>query len=547
MANLNPFNLDGARVNAPFAPGYSRGTRVTAPNGHYLDFASDVTWGLFADGMPWFINDGVALTARYPAGRVYSSNDIDGYTLNPTLNGSQGLDERRAGYVAPAAINTITPRKMDVILSVESEETTSIGGGNAWRDGYFKTHGQAWFTCLTKPPSATTFSPTVHWPGDDVNRLNRPMREVDIDGMLSRLPSYSASGITSPPAWSSFANSWDQPSAAWLHNAYFAGGIIVDAAGFGGGMPRGFSGTINDNWGGHVVDELSRLMNACILDHWSPADKRAFLIRLCQHGNQWIEPFAGLPARTIVADGGQVQWHWPAIAAWLDATGQNARSDNLLGIFKGNYEGVFAATASMIANDFVRHTSDTKPFPWRDRNVSLASGTNLTLQAFTAGDNLADGPNPTFLNLQANRVGGGGPIRITAWDFDNYIATAQSQPAPVWATSDTVYFTPGFTITEGSLHWALKGPNQMNLFNPSPDANYFFAQTWAAQVLFLRSMGIVAPIFENAADFVALCAAGNYPAAAPYAYPDHRKTTLDTQVWNAHFATASAVPSRPGF
>jgi hypothetical protein len=533
MANLNPFNLDGARVNAPFAPGYNRGTRVTAPNGHYLDFASDVTWGLFADGQPWFINDGVAITARFPAGRDYLGNSIDGYTLNPTLTGGQGLDERRGSYVAPAAINTITPRKMDVILSVECEETSGNPAGNAWRDGYYKSQGQAWFTCLTKPPASGTFSPTVHWPGDDVNRLNRPMRVPDIDGMLARLPSYSASGITSPPAWSSFANTMNQPSAAWLAN------IGVDGTGFGGGFPRGFSGAFGggDNWGGYLTDELNRALATSVLDTWSSADKRAFLVRLCQHGNQWIEPFDGLPDNYIPADGGQWQWHVPACAAWLDATGQNARSAALFGPFKGNYDQVFAVTASHIANDFVLHSSDAKPFPWRQRNCTAVSGLNITVDGYAG-----DGPNYVFTNLRLKRVSDGDEALITVGN--DYPLTVNAQASPVWSTADDVYMVPGFTITEGQLQWTLKGPSQINLFMPSPNAAYLGLQRWGSQILFLRAMGIVAPVWENAADFTALVNAGNYPSASPYAYPDFLETTLDTQVWNAHFATASAVPSR---
>jgi hypothetical protein len=544
MANLNPFNLDGARVNAPFAPGYNRGTRVTAPNGHYLDFASDVTWGTFADGQPWFINDGVALTARFPAGRTYSSNAIDGYTLNPTINGPQGLDQRRQGYSAPAAINTITPRKMDVILSVECEETTTSPGGNAWRDGYFKTNGQAWFTCVTKPPSATTFSPTVHWPGDDVNRLQRPMREVDIDGMLARLPSYSDSGITSPPAWSSFANTFNQPNAAWLHYAYGSGQGWVDGNGFGGGMPRGFGGAITDNWGEYVAKEINRALAVAVLNTWSSADKRAFLIRLCQHGNQWIEAFNGLPANRIPPDGGQWQWHWPAASAWLDATGQNARSATLLAAFNGNLDQVFAVTASHIANDFVRHTSDSKPFPWRDRVVSaVAGGPTVTVPAFTGSNNVADGPNPVFTNLRLKRSSpDSDEARITSGT--SYALGVDAQVSPVWTVGDTVHMIPGFTITEGQLQWTLKGVGQMNLFNPTPNAAYLGLQSPAMQILFLRSLGIVSPELENFADFWQLVIAGNYPAASPYAYPDPRSTTLETQVWNAHFATASAVPSR---
>jgi hypothetical protein len=543
MANLNPFNLIGVRVNAPPAPGYNRGTRVTAPNGHYLDFASDVTWGTFADGQPWFINDGVALTARFPAGRTYSGNAIDGYTLNPRLNGPQGLDQRRANYSAPANINTITPRKMDVILSVECEETSTNPAGNAWRDGYFKTQGQAWFTCLTKPPPAGAFSPTIHWPADDVNRLLRPMRVPDIDGMLSRLPSYSDSGITSPPTWSSFANTFNQPAAAWLHNAYFSGGLVVDGVGFGGGMSRGFGGAIGDNWGDYITQEINRALATAVLNTWTSAQKREFLVRLCQHGNQWIEPFNGLPADVIKPDGGQALWHWAPVAAWLDATGQNARSTALLNSFKGNLDQVFAVTASHIANDFVRHTSDSKPFPWRDRVPTAVSGTNITIPAFTASNNLADGPNPVFTNLRLKRVSDGDEALITVGN--DYPLTVNAQASPVWSTSDNVYMVPGFTITEGQLQWTLKGPGQINLFNPTPNAAYLGLQSPHSQILFLRAMGIVAPEWENFADFWQLVIAGNYPAAAPYAYPDPRTgDTLGTQVWNAHFATANAVPSR---
>lgn len=542
MANLNPFNLDGARVNAPFAPGYNRGTRVTAPNGHYLDFASDVTYGEFADGQMWFINDGVSLVGRYPAGRTYLGDAVDGYTLNPTINGPQGLDERRTGYVAPAAINTITPRKMDVILSVESEETSAIGGGNAWRDGYFKTHGQAWFTCLTKPPSATTFSPTVHWPGDDVNRLNRPMREVDIDGMLSRLPSYSDSGITSPPAWSTFANTIDQPNAAWLHNAYFVGGGVVGATGYEGGFPRGFTTSGQFNYGEYISDEFNRALMTAILNTWSSADKRAFLIRMCQHGNQWIEPFEGLPALTIGADGGHYQWHGAAVSLWLDATSQNAQAASLFGTFPGNYDGAFAATASQIANDFVAHDSDSKPFTWRRRNITAVTFPSITLESKTG-----DYGFPYFSNLLMERVSDGDTSRHTAIGGSFYQWTTATQASPVWAVSDQVFHKPGFTITEGMTLWSIKGPSQLNLFNPSPDANYLGLQSWAAWTMFCRAMGIVPPIFEPAADFMASSVAGNYPAAAPYAYPDPRKLTIETQVWNAHWATANAVPNRPGF
>jgi len=540
MANLNPFNLDGARVNAPFAPGYTRGTRVTAPNGHYIDFASDVTWGLFADGMPWFINDGVAITARFPAGRTYLGDAVDGYTLNPTLGGNQGLDERRPNYAAPAAINTITPRKMDVILSVESEETSTIGGGNEFRDGYFQTNGQAWFTCVTRPPSATTFSPTVYWPSDDVNRVLRPMREVDIDGLLSRLPSYSASGITSPPAWSTFANTLDQPNVAWLHNAYFVGGGVVGAGGYEGGFPRGFNGSLTQmNYGEYVADEVNRASMTAVLNTWSSADKRAFLVRMCQHGNQWLEPFDGLAARTILPDGGHYQWHWPAAAMWLDATGQNARSAALFGTFPGNYDQVFVVTASNVANDFVSHADGTKPFPWRRRLLSAVSFPTITLES-----KAEDYPFPIFTDLLMERVSDGDTSLHTAQGGTFYEYTTDTQASGVWTVGNEVFHKPRFTITEGMRLWTIKGPTQMAYFNPTKNANYLGLQSWAGQVLLLRSLGIVAPIFEDAADFVALCIAGNYPVAPPDAYPDLRKTTLETQVWNAHWSTASAVASR---
>lgn len=540
MANLNPFNLIGVNVSAPPAPGYTRGTRVTAPNGHYLDFASDVTWGTFADGQPWFINDGVALAGRYPAGRNYAGNNIDGYTLNPTIGGPQGLDQRRPNYVAPAAINTITPRKMDVILSGECEETSPAG---TWRDGYFKNHGQAWFTCLTKPPPVGEFSPPIHWPSDDVNRLLRPRRVPDIDGMLARLPSYSTAGITSPPTWASFATSWNQPNAAWLHTM---SPTAVDAGGYEGGFPRDFTTAPgNANFGGYIAVDQNQVLGAATLGHWSAADKREFLVRLCQHGNQWIEPSINGANDQMVPDGGHWQWHWPACAAWLDATGQNARSAALYAKYKGNYDQVFAATASNVANDFVPHTSTTKPFTWRQRTLSSVSGLNMTLQSFAQ-----DNPNFFFTNLRLKRVSDGDEALITSGG--TYAITVDQQASPVWANADTVYMVPGYTITAGQLLWTIKGPSRLDYFNPSPVAAYYELQAPAMQVYFLRALGIVAPELENFADFWALVIAGNYPAAAPYAYSDPRnmvyhstaQSLFETQVWDAHWTAASAVPSR---
>jgi hypothetical protein len=281
-----------------------------------------------------------------------------------------------------------------------------------------------------------------------------------------------------------------------------------------------------------------------VLNTWSSADKRAFLIRMCQHGNQWLEPFTGSAARTLGADGGHYQWNQAVGAMWLDATGQNDRSTELFTIAPGNFDQVFAVTASHIANDFVRHTGDTKPYPWRDRVLSSVSGLTMTVPEYAG-----DGANPTMQNLRMTRVSDGDLSRITDHTYllPNYSLTAETQASGVWANGDTVYFQPGFTITEGQLQWSLRGPTAINLFSPTPNANYLGLQSWSGQVLLMRSLGIVAPIFENAADFVALCNAGSYPAASPYAYPDLRKTTLETQVWNAHFATALAVPSRPGF
>lgn len=540
MANLNPFNLIGANVSAPPAPGYNRGTRVTAPNGHYLDFASDVTWGYFADGQPWFINDGVALTGRFPAGRNFGGNNIDGYTLNPTIGGTQGLDQRWTNYSAPANINTITPRKLDVILSVECEETSPAG---TWRDGYFKNHGQAWFTCLTKPPAAGAFSPPIHWPSDDVNRLLRPIRVPDIDGMLARMPSYSASGITSPPTWASFANTWDQPNAAWLQPI---SPTAVGPGGYEGGFPRDFTDAPgNANYGSYVALHQNRVLGSSTLSHWSTADKREFLIRLCQHGNQWIEPAANVADGTMVSDGGHWQWHWPAVAAWLDATGQNSRSATLYNKFRGNYEQVFAASASNVANDFVRHTDPTKPFTWRDRTLSSVSGLNMTLQSYAE-----DNPNFFFTGLRLKRSDGDEALITVGND---YPITVDQQASPVWANSDVVHMVPGYTITAGQLLWALKGPSRLDFFNPSPIAAYFELQVPAMQVYFLRALGIVAPDLENWCDFWALVAGGSYPAAAPYAHPlpwenaYNGSDPFEEQVWGAHFATANAVSNRPGY
>lgn len=551
MAVINP--LSSIRVNAPPAPGYNRGTRVTASNGHHLDFGDglgtplDVTWGEFADGMPWIIADGAKIVGRFPAARDYLGDTIDGFTYNPVLNGTQGYDERREGYSAPPAF-PITPKKMDVLFSVESEETSTIGGGNEWRDGYLAANGQAWFTFLTKPPAAGTFSPTIHWPSDDVNRLLRPMRVPDIDGMLARMPNYSASGITSPPAWSSFASTIDQPNAGWLHNAYSGGVPEVDAYGYSGGMPRFFGSTISGtvtNYGERIAEELNRAMMAASLNHWSTAEKRAFLIRMCQHGNQWIEPFDGIGSAVMEPDGGHFQWQQAVSALWLDATGQHARAAALFNACPGNFDQVFIVTASHVANDFVRHTDNTKPYPWRERLISTASGTSLGLANNKPGGNLGDGSNPRFIGLVLNRVSDGDTARIlTDGSGSPYACTVDTQASPVWAVSDNVYCTSGFAITAGMPMWTVRGPTQMNLFTPIRDADYLAQVQWAGQIFFMQAMGCVPPIFEKNRDFVELVAGGNWPGTGVDDYYDIRKTTLETQVWNAHWTAASAVSSR---
>lgn len=540
MVNVNPFNLIGARVTAPPAPGYSRGTRVTAPNGHYLDFSTAVTWGLFTDEMPWFIPDGATITGRFPAARTYSGNTIDGFTLNPTVNGNQGLDQRHPNYVAAPSF-PITPKKMDVLLSVECEESTDGSGGNEWRDGYFKANGQAWFTSLTKPPAAGTFSPTVHWPGDDVNRPLRPMRLPDIDAMIARMPNYSTSGVTSPPAWSTFASTIDQPNAAWLKYA-FSSTPEGHVGGFGyeGFFPRRFGSP--SNYGYYHSLEMTRACMAAALNHWSTADKRAFLVRMLQHGNQWIEPMQGRGAKSIGGDGGHWNWHWAAVALWLDATGQNARSAHLLGVFPGNLEQIFAITAGQIASDLVPHDDPAKSHAYRRREITAVSGLTITLENFRFG--LGDGTWPEFINTIMTRVSDGDTSRhTTSFNPETYVTTTAQQASPVWAVGDVVYHAAGYTITPGMVFWSDPG-TMSNQFTPSTNPIYSDLQAWAGQTLLLSAMGIIAPEFQNVKTYVANCATGTYPAAPPYNFNDSRKTTLETQVWNAHWAAASAVPTR---
>lgn len=493
------------------------------------------TTGEYVGGQPWVLVQSGSLSVSEPTPAETTDGGakvVNGAQVNPTVDAdAQGYDQNASWWNAPSTASfPVSMSAGDVLV-----KSKYYSGWADLRDGVIDEWGVLF--AVDAPPSPNSFAPAaVSWTG----RTTKDASVIDVASWVAaNCPNYNTSGHANVPPYSDI---YDQIR-------FFPAFAQVPGWEPYERLTPHLSGGAAGNYGRYLAGTYGSACLALCSSSFTTAQKVAIATRLIDNGKQWYDALAG-EGYVIPADGGHFQWHLVPMAIYLHASGQTAALATLISDVGGNYKGAFQVTADMLANDFVPHTSGTKPFTWRQRTLGASSVTGLNIKIPALAE------DPTWCNfnkLIITRVSDAATATVTATPVASesggtYTVTIDAHPTPAFTDADVVYFETPHALIAGEYDWSDKGYG-VN-YNPSPDAGdgYRALNEWSGQVLGLKALGCFPADGTAVQGYVETANAANTPAAG-FDHPNHHNifTTKaganyawDAEFWTDHAATILA-------
>lgn len=515
-------------------------TLVTQPatsisqGGVTFSWTGERACGQYVDGPCWVLVPSGTLTLSEPTPVKTTDGGglvINGAEKNPTsVEQQHAFDENASNWnAARQASFPMSVTAGDVVVKAKSSTTWSIV-----RDGVVDQYAAIFV--VSEFPTTNSFSPAAYsWAG----RTTKDTSVVDVSSYISTYAqSYATSGHSSRPTYNQIITQIDH------YNPIFG---ACDVASYEGLFPKNSSSP--SHYGRRFATIYGAAGLALISSSFTTAQKEAIAMRLISNGKQWYEALMG-DGYVLPEDGGHFQFHLLPMAVYLHATGQTAALATLITDVPGNFGAAFLATANMIANDFVPHTSDTKPYPWRQRTLpsGSVSGTTISLIPSAGGD--YGGDTADFTGLIMTRVSDSATANVTAMISGTapYSLTIDAQPGSPFAPGDVIYFETPHPLALNEADWTIKGLDVFNLYNPIPETPYRGLNEWSGQLLALKAMGCFPADGTAVQAYVEKANAANTPSAS-FDMPDSLGAFSDitgtnylweTEFWADHAATILA-------
>lgn len=520
-------------VNAMVHPsGRSLGVSTSQGNVTF-SWTGNRTHGNYADGPGWVMvgaTGSVTVAEPTPAQTTDGGGKtVNGAQLTPVHTNTHAYNQNSTIYSAGlAATFPLTAVAGDVL--VKSVQASPFGLD---RHGVNSEYASLFFVD-TIPPAGAYSPAAVSWS----SRANtNDYMTLDVSAWVAaNCPSYDTTGHTLP-TYAQLIYNVGIYSPVWPQ-AY--GGVDgyqdltpdVATETIGGGS--------SSNWGDYLSEPIAEAMLALCSDAFSTAEKEALAEALIINGKQWYDAIKGRGV-PVDGNGGHFQFQLGPMALYLHATGQTAALATLVADTGGNYLQAFQVTADMVANDFVPHSSTTKPHTWYLRTIGAGavSGLNVSLPT-QAGD-------PTYMDvagLLLKRQSDSATAVITTvpdnTSAGGFTVTIDAQPTPAFAEGDVVYMEAPYTISAGDYDWCLDiysvNPES---YSPSKDgAGYRGLNHWSGQLMGIKALGAWPADAATALAYVQRCNASNTPAGHDF-YP-HHETTWVSEFWADHAATIFA-------
>lgn len=490
------------------------------------------TCGQYADGPCWVLVPSGNLTLNEPT--PAQTTDGGGKTVNGAEKNPTSIEQQQA-YDQNASSSWNASRAASFPLSVTAGDVVSKARASNWsveRDGVVQEYAALFV--VSSIPAANSFSPAVYsWFG----RTTKDASVVDVAAWVSaNCPSYDTSGHSAIPPYSQIIAQIQE------FNPIFG---ACDVNSYEKLFPYNSSSPFH--YGRKFAAVYGAAALALISSSFTTAQKEAIVTKLISTGKQWYDVLMG-GGYTVPADGGHFQFHLVPMAIYLHATGQTAALATLITDVPGNYAQAFLATADMIANDFVAHTSDTKPYTWRQRTLpsGSVSGTTISLIPSAGGDyGVAN-----FTGLIMTRVSDSATATVTAMVSSSapYSLTIDAQPGTPFAPSDVIYFETPHPLSLNEADWSLKAQNVWSYYNPIPDAPYRDLNEWSGQLLGLKALGCFPTDGAAVQAYVQKANLANTPSAS-FDMPDSLAAfsnlsganyTWETEFWTDYAATILA-------
>lgn len=545
------------RVFQPSGPTVSltQGTITFELNATNVD-----TFGYDAVGKPWVNASGpVTLTSITPT----AADGKNGAVLNPIRNGARtighGLDDRMSDY--DELLNVTLPIELnvgDVILKVISTETpVDI------RSGYFDD--QAALHIVNENYGANDYLSASVLP-DELTLASREKQTFDIDAWYTSRPTLDMTVMSTPIDASVVFDRIGRFAATMSY-----GTNSSTSRGYEAMSPIDFgkdTGTAR-NYGGWIK---SRINGLCIIamaapgGPYSEAEIKQAQKQLVSHGIEWGYQMYRDTTTGWGADGGHYQWmQAPIFAAYhafgTDTTGLAiADTADKVGTARfGNWSAGFEVTPDRYLELVTPHDNEFLPTLNRQR-LTIAGGTGNELLLewkgpsqqdrgdsdqvdWAPGTVITDGTNTAELAETITLSDAGpGPYTVTL-----------TAPSP-FADNVTIWSDPSqhnmaFPLRIGQFEWTQRGIGSLSYWSNAATNTYREIQGWSIQVLYALLYGqLDFDVFKPALEYTVVA---NNNAAYPDTNndysglynPTHSSTEVQEQeVWEAHYATARAVP-----
>lgn len=502
-----------------------------------FSWLGDRTRGTYVGGQPWVYVPSGSITVYEPTPAETVDGGglvINGAEINPLSNvGAQGYDENATKTLT---VNFDGTRSANFPTAVTSGDVLvkQVHYDAVYAAGYGVT--DEWATCyfVDSIPAANSFAPAaIGWSG----RASLSSTVIDVAAWVSaNCPNYDTSGHTHP-SYSEIMDNLGSGYPTYTQDKSYA--AYQDMAPHNTGGNEG-------NYGRYVAGTYGAAALALCSSTFTTEQKIAIATRLIDNGKQWYDPLIGEGVE-IAADGGHNQWQLVPMAIYLHASGQTAALATLITDTGANYKGQpFQITADMLANDFVPHTSTTKPFTWRQRTIPASGVTGLNVKVPWYAE---DPYNVSFTKLILTRVSDSATATVTGMlqsskASSEFQFTIDAQPTPAFADGDVVYFETPYPRSAGDYEWGTSYVTH----SPAPTQQYRSLNLWSGQLLGLKALGCFPADGAAMQGYVETANAANTPAA-DFDHPSHHAAFFtkagtsypwEAEFWADHAATILA-------
>lgn len=423
-------------------------------------------YGTFRDGVHWTTVD-TRVVAVDPAPALFNGGRVNGYTVNPEINGAHGFDNRydmKRKFEPPPALPVALNAVGDVFISVRSQREQSNN------DGGHYVSAQAIMRLNEAPPAGAFAPPLVQWQ----ERKSWQPVVIDVDATLDRLPVFSAEGV-------------DVPSARAFLERLDALNLYMIGAGatrryYGNFFPYRFGSSSNaasGNYGVNLTRTIGSSFLAMLTDAYTREEKEAILVRLLHMGVQWYEPLqhGGNPK----ANGGINQFQFLPVALYLYATAQMDDLEGFLDVAPLNQRGHFFRWDAEKLAELKPHEDLKKQISSRLRPILNVEGDRVTFETTRFGaQGRGDLGQMSFTGSLMTRVTDGAHAKVLG--MPSYMGKGthprtckiDKHPEPPFRVGDRIYFAPqpGLEVAEGVAAYSLNAIDDPQGWQPTASAAY---------------------------------------------------------------------------